>query len=403
MATEGRPLFDFYFRYKWNEVDFADWQDTMIGTLRDTVGAIFGPSLIAGGAVAPSGSTRAVTVAAYETINEDGYLGVRNSTVLASVTANSNPRKDLIVARPLLVNQTTIVRPTSPFDTVPFHVGQDTEIVVIAGTPAGSPAYPAKADGDVIIAGLAVANGATSFSAPNIDTTITELISSNNNFADWVVGKDTHGTAEITGDSSSVRAALTLSGGNGQAALSAAIGDILAEVGDIIAQTGNIVSAARITATTGVKFKISGNGSDVMDGYRSGSFTPSVVADGSNSVTMSQQSATFTRIGNLVFVQGTVVGNTGASTGNLVLTGLPYKINHGATRPVGLAQLVGAYLNTAYNTEGRLISIDNTTTAYLEAPAHASSGAGSDIGNAFNASQAMTFRFTATYITTDAF
>jgi hypothetical protein len=219
MATEARPLFDFYFRYKWNEVDFADWQDTMIGTMRDTFGAIFGPALIAGGAVAPSGSTRAVTVAAYETVNEDGYLCVRNSTVLASVTANSSgqARKDLIVSRPLLTNQTTITRPTSPFDTVPFHVGQDTEIVVIPGTPAGSPVYPAKVDGDVIIAGLAVANGATSFSSGNIDNTVTEVLSGNTNFADWVVGKDVHGTAAITGDASSTRAALVATGGNGEA------------------------------------------------------------------------------------------------------------------------------------------------------------------------------------------
>lgn len=220
-ANEAPPLYEFYFRYKWAPADFAGFQDALVGCVRDAFGAVFGPALIDGGVVAPSGSTRAVTVQPYIAINDDGFLNVQNDITLASVTANSsgNPRKDLIVARPKLVNGTMISRPTSPFDSVPLTILQETEIVVIAGTPAGSPAYPSKAAGDVIIAGLAVANGATSFSSGNIDTTITELISTNSNFSNWIVGKDTHGTAAITGDSSAARAALTLQGGNGHEGL----------------------------------------------------------------------------------------------------------------------------------------------------------------------------------------
>ncbi len=264
MATEARPLFDFYFRYKWNEVDFADWQNTMIGTMRDTIGSIFGPSLISGGAVAPSGSTRAVTVAAYETVNSAGYTSVRNSTVLAAISANAsgNPRKDLIVARPLLTNQTMISRPTSPFDSVPFKIGQDTQVVVIAGTPAGSPTYPAKVAGDVVLAGLAVANGATSFSGGDIDTTVTEVLSGNTNFSNWVVGKDIHGTVAITGDSGATRAAIVAAGGNGHAAITAtgsgsaaaieATGTAGAFHAAISATAGADAQAVAITANGGI-------------------------------------------------------------------------------------------------------------------------------------------------------
>lgn len=223
MPNESPPLYEFYFRYKWSHTDFEGFQDAMVNVVRDAFGAVFGPSLIDGGAVAPSGSTRAVTVQPYIAINDDGYLNVQNDITLATVTANSsgNPRKDLIVARPKLTNGTMISRPTSPFDSVPLTILQETEVVVIAGTPAGSPAYPSKAAGDVIIAGLAVANGATSFSSGNIDTSVTELISTNANFSTWVVAKDANQTAAITAGAAAPRAALTLTGNNNQAGLEA--------------------------------------------------------------------------------------------------------------------------------------------------------------------------------------
>ncbi len=220
-ASESPPLYEFYFRYKWAPADFAGFQDALVGLVRDSFGAVFGPALIDGGAVAPSGSTRAVTVQPYIAINDDGYLNVQNDISLVSITANSsgNPRKDLIVARPKLTNGTLISRPTSPFDSVPLTILQETELVAIAGTPAGSPAYPSKVAGDVIIAGLAVANGATSFSSGNIDTSVTELISTNANFANWVIAKDANSTADLAAGASATRSTLKLTGNNSQKAL----------------------------------------------------------------------------------------------------------------------------------------------------------------------------------------
>ncbi len=175
MATPDWPLFNFYFRYKWNEVDFAEFQESLIGISRDALGTVLGPALLSGGVVS-AGTGLSVTIQPYVAIGEDGYLHALNTTTsnLALTTAHATlARKDLIVARKNLVDSDNITRPTSPFDTVPLKVLQETHVVVIAGTPNASPAYPAKLDNDVVLAGVTVAALA---SAPsNIDTTVTEL------------------------------------------------------------------------------------------------------------------------------------------------------------------------------------------------------------------------------------
>lgn len=421
MPNESPPLYEFYFRYKWSPTDFEGFQDAMVNVVRDAFGAVFGPSLIDGGAVAPSGSTRAVTVQPYIAINDDGYLNVQNDITLASVTANSsgNPRKDLIVARPKLTNGTMISRPTSPFDSVPLTILQETEVVVIAGTPAGSPAYPSKAAGDVIIAGLAVANGATSFSSGDIDTTVTELISTNTNFSTWVVGKDTHGTAAITGDSGSTRAALVATGGNNKPGVTAvghgtsaaivaskgagATNGIEAATGDIEATTG------LVKALSGLKAKLSGNGSDTIDGYRTGTWTPSAtILAPSATPTISQNVGRYVRIGRIVHVFGTmrVLIPVGA-TGSLAITGLPYSIQatsgglNDDFKVIGRVSVNSGSINANY---GNPVMLQlNSGNAFLAANRLDALGDSPTVGTSYVANTTLDFSFAFSYETTASF
>ncbi len=220
MADPARPLYNFYFRYKWNEVDFAGWQDDMIGILRDSLGSIFGPALISGGA-GSAGAGMSVNVAPFVAVAPSGFVNVTTSITNVLVTSDpSNPRKDLIVARKNLVDNTFITRPTSPFDSVPLKQLQESQVIRIPGTPAGSPAYPSKVADDVVLFGVTIPAAAVSLNSTNIDSAVTELLSGNTNFSNWVVGKDVHGTAAIAGDSSATRPVLTLTSNNAQKALS---------------------------------------------------------------------------------------------------------------------------------------------------------------------------------------
>ncbi len=187
--NDSIALFNFYRRYKWAHQDFAEFQTAMIDSVRNSLGALMGPALLTGGAIT-AGSGMHIDVAAYLAVGADGYLHVKNSatTALAVATAHASlPRKDLVVARALLVDDTTIARPTSPFDSVPLKELQQTQVVIIAGTPNASPAYPSITTNDVILGGFTVLAAA---SAPSsFDTSVTDIVQNNTNFQNtWYHG-----------------------------------------------------------------------------------------------------------------------------------------------------------------------------------------------------------------------
>lgn len=173
MANDSVPLFNYYLRYPWGPADFSNLQDGLVDMMRDSLGALHGAGLMFGGTVAPSGSISGVTVTALTAVNDDGYLLVTNETRFVDMSNGngSNPRYDLIVARPLLTTGAQISRPTSPYDTVDLTTLQQCELVVIEGTPAGSPSAPSKVAGDVILATILVPTSATSISGGNINQT----------------------------------------------------------------------------------------------------------------------------------------------------------------------------------------------------------------------------------------
>lgn len=173
MANDSAPLFNYYVRYPWGPADFTNMQDGIVDIVRDSFASLEGAGLLTGGTVAPSGSISGVTVTALTAMNDDGYLLVTNNTRFVDLADGngSNPRIDLIVARPLLTNGAMISRPTSPYESVPLTVLQQCELAVVQGTPAASPSIPSKLSGDVILATVLVPTSATSISGGNINQT----------------------------------------------------------------------------------------------------------------------------------------------------------------------------------------------------------------------------------------
>lgn len=92
----------------------------------------------------------------------------------------------------------------------------------------------------------------------------------------------------------------------------------------LVPSGNNAASPGIISAALGMKFKSAGNGSDTMDGYRAGTFTPALKASGTNNVTNITQEGHYVRIGKLVYVWGKLISPIGASTGYLYIDGLPY-------------------------------------------------------------------------------
>lgn len=173
MASEDIPLFNWYLRYPVGPADMDQFQESLVQIPRETFGETNAAALLYGGTVAPSGSTMAVTVTAFSAVNDNGYLCAKNSTSLVAIAASHATlhRYDLIVARPLLEDDQTISRPTSPFDNVPLYELQNCQLAVVQGTNGATPAVPAKVAGDVILASVYVPATATSISGGNINQT----------------------------------------------------------------------------------------------------------------------------------------------------------------------------------------------------------------------------------------
>lgn len=183
MANAAVALYNFYFRYKWSDVDFTAWQSGLVDTVHGAMEGGFGASVVQGGAITP-GAGLTINVANFIAVGPTGYLHVLNTPAVVNISAANvtNPRRDLIVARPNSVGASAITRPTIPFDTVNLQQLQETQIVVIAGTAAASPVYPAAGSDDVVLAGLRVAPSAASFAQTDIDMFVRDIAGKHTNF-----------------------------------------------------------------------------------------------------------------------------------------------------------------------------------------------------------------------------
>lgn len=168
-------LFHFYRRYKWRAQDFQDHQDGMVDHTRGLAEGVVSAAVMDGMEATP-GAALSVDIAAGFAIGPTGYLHVHDAVENVALTAPvGNPSRSLIVARPLLVDNTPITRPILPNDSVPLRQEQDSEIVLIAGTPAAQPAYPSTQANDVVLCGVRLAPGQTSVADVDLDFSVRDI------------------------------------------------------------------------------------------------------------------------------------------------------------------------------------------------------------------------------------
>jgi hypothetical protein len=140
MASSDIELYNFYHRYKWRDQDFQGWQDGMVNLGRGAFEGLFNGAVLKGFEVTPiTGSLNAVVDIGIA-CGPTGNLLVNSTPVTASFTSDgSMPVKSLIVARPLLIDNEFITRPSNAFDSVPLKQQQSMEVVIIPGTPSTTP------------------------------------------------------------------------------------------------------------------------------------------------------------------------------------------------------------------------------------------------------------------------
>ncbi len=126
--------------------------------------------------------------------------------------------------------------------------------------------------------------------------------------------------------------------------------------------SGATVYCAGVNVTTGINFPddASANPSadaNTLDNYEEGTWTVGINGNSSVSLTTASQSGKYTKIGNMVFVSGTITVNSlNSASGNLYITGLPF------TASSGTSQQGGAVLKAS----GLAITDDTSLTAEIE-------------------------------------
>lgn len=137
-------------------------------------------------------------------------------------------------------------------------------------------------------------------------------------------------------------------------------------------------------------------GTNVLSNYTEGTFTPTLFGSTvTGATTYSTQTGYYRRIGNLVVVQGAVIGSAATGTGNATIGALPFTLkNQTAGNAYGtlLTANAAGWTWTALTTSIFLAGSLNTVTGVIQ-----SSGTGAGFGNLQMNNSAFNFQFTLSY------
>lgn len=156
MASNSINIYNFYFRYLWTQDDFTNFQSALFDSFQGLAEGMTGGAIVNGCFVRRSGSTT-IQVGPGIAITPAGRLMVTTSNTSLPFTKPVGGReRALIVMRPKDVDNTPITSPTDPNSTVNLKKQLTAEIVLVRGTPATNPDYPAKGANDVILCGVSL-------------------------------------------------------------------------------------------------------------------------------------------------------------------------------------------------------------------------------------------------------
>lgn len=109
-------------------------------------------------------------------------------------------------------------------------------------------------------------------------------------------------------------------------------------------------------------------GSNILDFYEEGTFTPTVIGSGTaGTATYSTQIGNYTRIGREVFFRIILVWTGGTGTGNLLVTGLPYTVNaNNGNAPISLGFPSTITIAAGTNQVYAFVVANSTNIAFTE-------------------------------------
>lgn len=169
MASNDIRKFTWYPQYIVQPQDMSGLEQYLRATTEASIEGLCGAAVLSGMRVSTVGGMD-IEVEAGIAASPDGRLMILDAADQVTLASDpSQARRSLIVARPKLTDVDSIIEPTNPPNVVTFTQRLDMELVVIPGTPAGTPVYPAKEATDTVLLGVLIPAGASSLSITDFE------------------------------------------------------------------------------------------------------------------------------------------------------------------------------------------------------------------------------------------
>ena len=176
-------IFNFYRRYKWTAEDFSDLQNTLLTLPRNTIDGLTGAAIFEGFTITAHSVNMTLTTASGVAVSPTGYLCVKTVSTANDIEEVSGPsgliRKDLLVVRPLVTENTEITNPSNAFEQVNLKKRLQCELVVLEGSESTEPEYPSIESDDVVLCGLRIQGGQTALTPYDVDYTVRDILGKN--------------------------------------------------------------------------------------------------------------------------------------------------------------------------------------------------------------------------------
>ena len=117
-----------------------------------------------------------------------------------------------------------------------------------------------------------------------------------------------------------------------------------------------MIAPAQTLSLNGVTFpatQVPSADANTLDDYEEGTFTPTLSFAGGGSVTYSEQSGTYTRVGRIVTCNASFfIGTTSSPSGNAEIAGLPFTVRAGEGFVAGISVGLSRNFNSAFVING---------------------------------------------------
>lgn len=168
MASSDIRIFNWYQKYIVKAADMTNLQMWLRNMFEGTFEGALGGSVLKG-CENSLGSGLTINIAAGICVSPSGRIIVISAGSATYASPAGNPAKSLVVARPKLTDSTNIPQPTNPSNSVPLYEVLEYDLVVLNGTPAGSPVYPTPQADDVIISAVSLVASQSTLALTDID------------------------------------------------------------------------------------------------------------------------------------------------------------------------------------------------------------------------------------------